>query len=215
MRLRPHQRQAIYSTGKPCRRGHLSARYASGSCIECHKENRQKNKEKQSKYIRRWRKDNPQKCKSYRTKAKANGYYKIYYARTREVSIKRAMAWNKSNPTKFKRNKLRYEKKNVVAIKIAATKRRLHNRKKILEQQRKVRAANREKYRAKTRAWRKKYPERARISAINKKARRKAAPGKFTIRDVKSKFEKQKGRCVYCLSNIKTNHAYPVDAHKL
>lgn len=202
----------FFFTGKLCKRGHRALRYAHGSCLACKEENRKVDKNKKAEYFRKWRKANPHKQKEYRKRQKELGYSKRYYQLNRKREIERATKWRKENPEKFRAMRRRYYDANKEKFRRIARENSKRDKKKKLKRQREIRAANREKYREKTRVWRRKYPERARISTINKKARRKAAPGKFTIQDVVLKFEKQKGQCIYCRIDIKNN--YHIDHKK-
>jgi 5-methylcytosine-specific restriction endonuclease McrA len=85
-------------------------------------------------------------------------------------------------------------------------------------------AANREKARARIVAWRIANPERARASAAsyhaahpekarafhaNRRARKRAAEGRYTAEQVADLFAKQRGKCACCRKSLKA--AYHID----
>ena len=66
-----------YFTGKPCTRGHVAPRETKGNCVECRKED--------------WEKDNESRKGKPKTEA-SKAAAKRYYARNREAVIARAAA---------------------------------------------------------------------------------------------------------------------------
>jgi hypothetical protein len=96
-----------YYTGKPCKRGHISARNtASGDCLECVKEKYHtnlekyrerardsywKHREKRLQYNRRYNEDNRQRKRNYakeyhhKNRKKKNEYKKRWYEQNKEL----------------------------------------------------------------------------------------------------------------------------------
>ena len=73
-----------YFTGKPCKHGHLAARYAAGDCVECanaatnrwlagrpeySKEHYAANRERIAARTKKWKVDNPDKVRAARQRA--------------------------------------------------------------------------------------------------------------------------------------------------
>lgn len=84
---------ATYSTGKPCRNGHLSDRYAKwGSCIECVKLQTVK-----------WRNDNPEKHKASMRK---------WWDNNKDLHDIRVRRWQKNNADKVRENQKQWAKDN-------------------------------------------------------------------------------------------------------
>lgn len=200
----------FFFTGKPCVHGHIAQRYVSGSCAECKAIDRVKNSKENAKYARAWRVENPEKCKEYHEEAKAAGCGKDYYRRNREKEIKSAMEWRAQNLERAKETARNWYKKNQEWCRERAKR---YNKNAVILSA-KYRAADPEKYRARTRAWRKKYPDRARVSDANKKAMRKRAEGKFTRADVEKLMSLQKSKCIYCPRSLKKkfhiDHIHPL-----
>lgn len=94
-----------YSTGRPCRRGHIAERYTkSGACCECSRLRELKPKTtqqicKRRESERRWRQRHPDKVSAMRAATRlkriANGKDRAYRERTRADG--RQKAWNRAN----------------------------------------------------------------------------------------------------------------------
>lgn len=69
--------------------------------------------------------------------------------------------------------------------------------------------AHKEKAVARVKAWIKQHRERHRQHALAVKARRRAAEGEFKADDIQRHFNKQKGKCYYCL--VPLDQTYEVD----
>jgi len=194
-----------FFTGKICCRGHISKRYVSGSCFECKIEDRAANREKNIEYFKNWRLLNVEKQNGYHLKKKELGYHKDYYAKNREKNIKRATEWRNKNPERSAANQKKWNQENKTYVNQRAKKYKAHQ----LLLQRKYRKENPDKFRAKTREWRKKYPYRARITDANKKAMRKGAEGRYTKDDVNQILKMQRNKCAYCQKDL--DDGYHVD----
>lgn len=195
----------FFFTGKPCRRGHVAKRYASGSCVECKTEDRTKNREATIQYVREWRKRNPEKTREYHEKEKAAGYGKEYYKKNRERQIEKSTNWRLANLERARETVRVWYGKNREWV----NERNKRYRAKTRFRNQKYREADREKYRLKTKEWRIKYPDRDRASQINKKAKRKLAEGKFTAQDINHRLMAQRDRCALCA--VRLNGSYHID----
>src|SRR5260221_199932 len=82
------------------------------------------------------------------------------------------------------------------------------------EQSRKHKAAHREEYRQASREYWKKHPEERITNTRNRRARIRKAEGKHTAADVRKQYDRQKGKCYYCLAIVGTtyhvDHVIPV-----
>ena len=67
-------------------------------------------------------------------------------------------------------------------------------------------AAHREEERARDAAYYAAHREAARAKNRNRRARKRNAPGSHTAAQVKELLQKQKGKCVYCKSNIRKGY---------
>jgi hypothetical protein len=95
-----------YYTGKPCKRGHKTLRIAKGTCVECRKED--------------WQKDNEKRKGKPKTEAaKAAG--RRYYLANKEEVKERAKA---QDPKKQREYKDRYKAKNPELFKVHVNARR-------------------------------------------------------------------------------------------
>jgi len=70
---------AIVNSGKPCGKGHISARYVSkskpwGECIACIKERNAPNREKHNAWHRKWNAENHERVLLTNVKARAKKY---------------------------------------------------------------------------------------------------------------------------------------------
>lgn len=200
----------FFFTGKPCSHGHIAQRYVSGSCTECKAIDRAKKSEENAAYARQWRKENPEKCRQYHEEARQEGRGSQYYQKNRELNIKKAVEWRTKNLERSRDNQRNWCARNREYVNERAKKYRPLQ----LALQAKYRAEDPEKFRAKSRAWRKKYPERARVSDANKKAMRKRAEGKFTRADITKLMSLQKAKCIYCPRSLKNkfhiDHIHPL-----
>lgn len=120
-----------YFTGIPCKYNHISERMISnGSCVECLKDRRIKNRKKIYNRVKEWRKKNPQarteEARRYRLKhpekVKKNqqNYRKNNLKKVREYDKLNKRRLRALNPEKEKeRTKRFYEKKEKERLKIA------------------------------------------------------------------------------------------------
>ena len=98
----------FYNTGKPCKHGHFSDRYASNAiCVECIKianvDKYKNNRESQLASWRKWHESN---------KDIHNIRVKRWQEANKDKTRKNAKAWVLANPEKVKAKALRYIKKN-------------------------------------------------------------------------------------------------------
>ena len=102
-----------YSTGLPCRRGHLSERFVSSrDCIECWKERVSRNREKIASLQAEWYAQN-------KSRASANG--KRWYHKNRDSVLRRTSKWRRQNPELVRAIQSRWRRRNMgrVRAKIA------------------------------------------------------------------------------------------------
>lgn len=191
-----------YFNGKPCKRGHVSPRYAHGSCVACKEEDRSERREENILYLREWRKANPDKCQGYHEKLKESGYHDDYYRRNRDEILERGARWRENNPEKVQEiNKRSYEKHK--------GERRTKARAKYAEDPsydkgRAIiyREKNRDKVAEQSMEWRRSNPEKVRVYDRNKKLKRKGAEGSHTPEDVQKLRKYQGYKCAECKSSI-------------
>jgi len=105
-----------YFTGKPCKHGHVTKRYATGACHECMRITTLKNRGKytykvgRKQYMQQWRADNkdkvrenfntwceknPERRKKHEVRSNAKRYA---IPELRQAAIDNAAAWKRANP---------------------------------------------------------------------------------------------------------------------
>lgn len=189
-----------YFTGKPCGRGHMSARLTCGrKCLKCDEESRaeryQRHRDYNRAYAAKWRAEHPEESKAQRSKWRQENRNRereldrARYAKGGEVSRSRASArsaeWRRRNPEKAREKQRRWVSANKGSEAFLARRR---------ERQK---------------AWKLKNPDKVRVFYSVNKARRKGAPGKYTEEDVSRIRKLQAGKCAHCRLVLKD--AYHVD----
>jgi 5-methylcytosine-specific restriction endonuclease McrA len=61
-------------------------------------------------------------------------------------------------------------------------------------------------YRAGNRAWKRANPEKIKVDHHRRRARKRAAEGHHTADELKALFQRQRGRCAYCGTSIRTGY---------
>lgn len=174
-----------YFTGRPCRRGHLAFRNVlSGNCLECRK------------IAHAIRMTNPNALAHHRLVKRT--YNKKWRDNNLEYRRSYENEWNGNNKDKVSEKSKRWRDKNIDE---AREKSRLYFRK--------YRKENPEKVRAAFQAWRKSHPEYDRISSATRKARKRNADGRFSIKDINNIRDMQRDKCAYC--NTKLNGGGHID----
>lgn len=198
-----------YFTGLPCVRGHISRRYAHGSCVTCKEEDRERNREKNAAYFRKWREENPERTREYHRRARERGYDREYYQKNRDRQIAAATEWRLKNPERARELVREYYQRNKADLLRKSKEYYQRNKERILEQDREYRRARRKQRALASRLWRKNNPEHARELHRNKKARRRGAEGFHTAKDVRLLIKRQKNRCAECKTCL--SKGYHVD----
>lgn len=163
-----------YFTGKPCKHGHVCERWVrNNACLGCSNAN-----------AKVWAKENNVRVAT------------------------NARAWRKAHPEKAKMHRdaanARYSAKeeNKVRNRERAKARYTLKRDALLEQARVRRLLNIERIRAYQQTWYRMNKDHALALARNRKARKRAAPGKHTANDIREIFRLQKGKCAYCRGDL-------------
>lgn len=142
-----------------------------------------------------------------------HGHIAERHTRTRDCKIcltKRCMShnkkWQEANPDIYKercrkKHKLYKERYGEQIRARQKLYRQEHKEDLRLREQLKYKL-NKEKMNAQTRKWREINKEQKRAHHRNRRARKINAGGKHTSTEVKNLYDKQKGRCIYCLTNI-------------
>lgn len=174
-----------YFTGKPCKHGHIVARYVyQTGCPKC------------SFYrLKEWRKNNPEENRRRQNAT---------ISKNREKYRERGRARYAKNPEKFINKTKRYYKEKGHLVR---EKRIAHHREKSKD------AAFRQVACKRADQWRKDNPERykrnSKVQKHRRRAREKSAEGFFCSADLSLIFESQNGKCVYC--QIRLGLKYHVD----
>ncbi len=185
----------FYFTGKPCHRGHIDKRIVSCLvCFECNGINRKawraENPERTRELRREWAKKNPEKEKI--SHKKSNGKW---WAVVKDDVNEKRRAERAANPEKFRQQQKASLAKNYAADPQRFLERarlwKLENPEKAREMQRKANAK-----------WLKKNPDAPRA----KMARRRAASGSYTQKDISDLLRLQRRKCAYCKTKLTTKY---------
>lgn len=184
----------FYSTGEPCRKGHVEPRRASsGVCVECAKiwsaTNYQQARER---VLER------QKERRIASRPQLLEYQKQYYAKNKHKRKER----DRINGARYHAE--HREERNA--------KKREHyyaNKERYRETTLAARARNPERHRATYKAWAQANPEKRTATANKRRARLTGAGGSYTAADVAAILKAQRGRCGYCRASLKAG--YEVD----
>ncbi len=132
-----------YYTGKPCKRGHLSPRYASGNCFECASLRHQRAYiKKPRKLVTREEKLARQRAYYQENKEKLKVWKQAYYLKNKEEINKKHIEWLKNNSEYVRAyGRKKYWKDPKKSIE-KSTKYYKENREKILEKRREYREKN-------------------------------------------------------------------------
>lgn len=165
----------LFFTGRPCRRGHISTRHKWGGCVECCKE-RDASRDK-SEVARQ--------AKERRAKDPTSHRAAVKRARERNPEETRARVekWRSENPDHLRAYRKKYYAANADGL-----------REKRVNDYR----ARPEFWADAHRRWRRNNPETAKANSHRRRARKLAAPGHFTGRDIKEIRAAQRGRCAHC-----------------
>jgi hypothetical protein len=196
-----------YFTGSPCKRGHVAERYtADQSCCQCKEEDRATNREKNTEYLRDWRRKNPDYIgPSHLDKERRAEQRRVLYASSDEKRLK-IYAWRNANMDKHRESARASYFKHHAKRRAYAAARYQENRGSILAKDRAYREKNRERYRAQSIRWRLENPDKAKVSDRNKKAMRKAAEGRHTAAEIADLMARQKCKCANCKVSLKTGY---------
>lgn len=163
-----------YFTGRPCKHGHVCERWTyNSSCVECCNSN-----------ARNWAKVNNDRV------------------------ARNARSWRKRNPEKYRINQKKSGAKWLAKpgsknkVKELGKIRYALKRDVILMKDKARRLRNIDKIRAWQKAWYEKNKEAAFALVRNRRARKRAASGSHTGRDIAEIFRLQKGLCAYCRGDL-------------
>lgn len=84
-----------FFTGEPCKKGHISERFLSGSCVQCYKERIQKEEHKAKK------RESDKKYRERQNKEKRAEYFKNYYEARKEKFSERSAKYRAENKDKL------------------------------------------------------------------------------------------------------------------
>lgn len=182
-----------YFTGEPCLKGHVAERFVQGSCcVECRRLQSQQwysDKERSRKKAARWRAENPERDAANARK---------WRSANRDKTNRASRAWVERNPEKAKQRGRDWYWRNAEAQRQRSLEWRRANKERVAVTEKKWREENKEYLSAKAAAWRAAHPDNIRITAHNRRARKRAAGGKFTPEDVERIAEAQGHKCAYC-----------------
>jgi hypothetical protein len=96
----------VYYTGKPCKNGHFSERYASSTtCVDCSKAWAKSHKNERAEYM-----------KEYQERTSYKEYQKKYRTENKEVLSKAKLEWRQFNKEKVKEYFREYNEKNYTKL---------------------------------------------------------------------------------------------------
>ena len=176
-----------YYTGKPCKHGHICLRYTVNlTCQVC-----------SIQRVERWSAENKERATAAEILSRARRYLL-----NKEKINQRAALWQRTNKDRVREITKRYYDKHTEKQKQRARAWYWQNRDRAIERVHKWYRDNIK--RAKNRAlnWARNNPEKIRAYHNNRRAR-STAGGKHTADDIKRIFALQRGRCAYCLIQLK------------
>jgi hypothetical protein len=112
--------ESTYFTGKPCKHGHVAARYVlNWTCVDCHARKCAENQPK-------WRAKNADKCKKYSEKyaEKHNNATKLWRKVNRDKCAEQQRQWNAANREKRNLYSKEWRQQNSGAMNALKAKRR-------------------------------------------------------------------------------------------
>ena len=183
-------------------------RNSAGACKPCSNANvkawREKNAEKNRLNARNWYEKNQELGKDNAKKWQAanpertKSINKAYRERNPEILLARAKKWQAENPERFKAYRKKWQKENPHKTAYSA----------------KSYFANAEKIKKQVKAWQAANPEKCRITAQNKRARKRENGGKLSQGLAGRLFKLQRGKCACCGlplgSNYHLDHIMPL-----
>jgi 5-methylcytosine-specific restriction endonuclease McrA len=168
-----------YSTGKPCKRGHIAERQTSNkTCVECSRINDKARYEA-----------NPEK-KRLRSKA--------WIAAHPDKKRAADKAWRETNPDRKRSNDRAWWAANRDRGRAGCKERYAANRTKMAAYFKARYAADPERFKAESKAYHEANPEKVMAWSRNRKARKRSALGRHTAADIANIRKKQRDRCAYC-----------------
>lgn len=201
-----------YFSGKSCSRGHITARYVSGGCVECVNARSaawaDKNPEKARAKDARWRERNLDKVQS---KSAAR-----YEGLRRDETLARDRARHEQDKPKRLASLRKWRESNRAAASAASRAWYARHREKILEQVRQWRIENPAEYRAAQRRYAEKHPARtkevSRLASQKRRAIRRGLSEHCTVEELGALKARQKGRCAYCQERrrLTVDHVIPL-----
>lgn len=143
-----------------------------------HKAYYAENKERINARTSAYQKAHPEMAKKAYQKWWANNprYSSEYYAKNKAAVAARSRKWRLSNADRSRSNSLRYRRENADRLKLVVA------------------------------AWHKNNPHKVRAANHRRRAAVKNAEGYFSPSDVRAMMLDQKGRCVYCKTDISANY---------
>lgn len=175
----------FYFTGKPCSNGHMCERdVAEWRCLECRK----------AKAARKYQREAPERSAKKRGRYATDPEY-------REAWKAAAKRWAEENPEKYRKRQREYQIANRAKLLMD---KRVNNS--IRRKDPEIVAQERET----SQAWKAANPEKVRAYTRNRRAIRNEAEGSHTDKDVIEIWDRQKGICTYCPTDLRVS-GYHVD----
>jgi hypothetical protein len=124
----------------------------------------------------------------------SNKYRSRYYLDHREEMIARAMKWNREHPEKVRAHSVKW-------CRTHPEKKRDNNLK-----WRREHPESRENHRIRSAKWKREHPDKVRTITAKRRARKRNAPGRFTVDDITRIYKEQRGLCAYCRVPLKNKY---------
>lgn len=106
--------------------------------------------------------------------------------------------WRQENPERERETNRLWKTKNAERHREYSRRWAARNAERHRETNRRRYAQNPEKQREASRRWQKVNPEKKRVNNHNRRARELTAEGTHTVIDIKTQYQRQKGKCYYC-----------------
>jgi len=149
---------------------------------------------------RRYRQENLEKVKERNAKYRANNH---------EKEVERWKRYREENADSIRLKKRQYWIDNLDANHERQRRYREQNAELVRAQKRLYRKANIEDARERDRRYRKSHKVQRRIWESARRARKRSAPGSYTVADIERQYQAQKGKCYYC--GMKVGKQYHID----
>lgn len=192
--------ERTYSTGQPCKHGHICPRYvADTKCVEC---TRVKSKKDWKKRRITHSEIDQDRWRDYReqNREKLSTYNRSVQSLPRRLASQKK--WRDANKEYNRARKLDYRAANLNVIRSRENTRNAENRELRRLQDQANRDRRRDQYKATKREWSRNNRDKVALKARRRRARHAGAEGSHTLLDLARIRRLQNDRCAYCSTDL-------------